>query len=158
MERNGAESSPNPRHARRRGPKPDRQYNNAHRTANANPSREQLLPMSVKLTGDTLALDSGIRGTIEEQATQLRSRFPGQAIKMTARIAEEFDQLNGHRVRFELIASLADRQQIIVREARKSAEEAMASAFRGLKSKLRQISLRTCMPNPAGQALQVAGT
>lgn len=113
--------------------------------------------MSVKLSGDTLALDHGIRTIIEEQARQLRSRFPSQAIEMAARIAEEFDQLNGHRVRFELIASLADRQQIIVREARKSAEEAMASAFRGLKGKLRQISLRACMPAPAAQALQAAG-
>ncbi len=114
--------------------------------------------MSVKLTGDTLALDRKIRGTIEELATQLRSRFPSQAIDMTARIAEEFDQLNGHRVRFELIASLTDRQQIIVREARKSAEDAMASAFRGLKGKLRRISLRACMPRAAAQTLQVAGT
>jgi ribosome-associated translation inhibitor RaiA len=121
-------------------------------------AREQVLPMSVTLTGDMLALDRGIRGAIEEQATRLRSRFPSQAIEMKARIAEEFDQLNGHRIRFELIASLADRQQIIVREARKSAEEAMASAFRGLKAKLRQISLRTRMPVSEGQALHAAGT
>jgi hypothetical protein len=152
------EPSRKPRHARRRDAKADRQRGKAHPEATSKAAREQLLPMSVKLTGDTLALDLGIRSTIEEQAVRLRSRFPSQAIEMKARIAEEFDQLNGHRVRFELIASLADRQQIIVREARKSAEDAMASAFRGLKSKLRQISLRASMPSPAGQALQVAGT
>jgi hypothetical protein len=162
-ERNGPEPSRKPRHARRRGGNANARRGNGQdkvqTKAQAKPAREQLLPLSVKLSGDTLALDRTIRSTIEEQATQLRSRFPSQAIDMTARIAAEFDQLNGHRVRFELIASLADRQQIIVREARKSAEEAMASAFRGLKGKLRQVSLRACMPGPAaGRTLQAAAT
>jgi hypothetical protein len=98
--------------------------------------------MSVEIQGDMLALDGQLCRTIRSQAEAFQARFPSHRIQLIARIAEEFDQLKGHRVRFELRTSVADRQQIIVREARKSAEDAIAAAFTEIKKKFRQMSLR----------------
>lgn len=98
--------------------------------------------MSVRISGDFLALDSRIKRLINQQAQAIQTSFPGRDYEIKARIAEEFDQLNGHRVRFELVVTSPNRQQIIVREAQKKAEAAITSAFTSLKSKLRRLGAR----------------
>ncbi|WP_200240044.1 Fis family transcriptional regulator [Lamprobacter modestohalophilus] len=98
--------------------------------------------MSVRISGDFLALDNRIKRLINQQAQAIQASFPGRDYEIGARIAEEFDQLNGHRVRFELVVTSPERQQIIVREAQKKAEESIKSAFSSLKSKLRRIGAR----------------
>jgi ribosome-associated translation inhibitor RaiA len=98
--------------------------------------------MSVRISGDFLALDQRVKKLINQHAQAIQDSFPGRRYDIQARIAEEFDQLNGHRVRVELIAISPDRQQIMVREAQKKAEESIKSAFTSLKSKLRRIGLK----------------
>lgn len=108
--------------------------------------------MSVRISGDFLALDKRIKRLINQQAQAIQSSFPGRDYEIGARIAEEFDQLNGHRVRFELVVTSPERQQIIVREAQKKAEESIKSAFTSLKSKLRRLGARRpqqATPSPA---------
>ncbi|WP_200346535.1 Fis family transcriptional regulator [Halochromatium glycolicum] len=98
--------------------------------------------MSVRISGDFLALDQRIKKLINQNAQAIQDSFPGRRYDIQARIAEEFDQLNGHRVRVELIAISPDRQQIMVREAKKKADESIKSAFTSLKSKLRRLGLK----------------
>ncbi|WP_462321174.1 HPF/RaiA family ribosome-associated protein [Halochromatium sp.] len=98
--------------------------------------------MSVRISGDFLALDNRIKRLVNQQAQAIQASFPGRDYEIQARIAEEFDQINGHRVRFELIVTSPERQQIIVREAQKKAEESIESAFSSLKSKLRRLGAR----------------
>jgi ribosome-associated translation inhibitor RaiA len=98
--------------------------------------------MTVEIQGDLLALDGTLRRRIQSQAEALQARFPSHHIDLLARLGEEFDHLSGHRVRCELRTSVAARQQIVVREARKNAEEAIAAAFGEIKKKFRQMSLR----------------
>jgi ribosome-associated translation inhibitor RaiA len=98
--------------------------------------------MSVRISGDFLALDNRIKRLINQQVQAIQASFPGRDYEIQARIAEEFDQLNGHRVRFELRVTSPERQQIIVREAQKKAEESISTAFSSLKSKLRRLSGR----------------
>ncbi|NEX15716.1 MAG: Fis family transcriptional regulator [Halochromatium sp.] len=97
-------------------------------------------------------MDKRIKRLINQQAQAIQSSFPGRDYEIGARIAEEFDQLNGHRVRFELVVTSPERQQIIVREAQKKAEESIKSAFTSLKSKLRRLGARRpqqATPSPA---------
>lgn len=98
--------------------------------------------MSVRISGDTLALDKRLRRLIESSAAAIQQSFPNRGVEVQARIAEEFDQLHGHRVRCELIATAAERQQIIVREAQKKPEDAISAAFAGLKNQLRRLRFR----------------
>lgn len=98
--------------------------------------------MSVQIQGDMLALDGNLCRTIRSQAAAFQARFPSHRIELIARIAEEFDGLKGHRVRCELRTAISDRQQIIVREARKSAEDAINAAFSEIKKKFRQTRLK----------------
>jgi ribosome-associated translation inhibitor RaiA len=99
--------------------------------------------MSVRISGDTLALDRKIVRRIERHTQALEQSFPSQEFQIQARIAEEFDQLKGHRVRCELVTTTPDRQQIIVREAHKKPEEAIDAAFAGLKPNLRRLRSRS---------------
>lgn len=108
--------------------------------------------MSVRITGDFLALDKRIKKLINQQAQAIQDSFPGRDYEIQARIAEEFDQLNGHRVRVELSVVSPDRQQIMVREAKKKAEESVRTAFTSLKSKLRRIGLKRVQQQPAPSA------
>ena len=98
--------------------------------------------MSVRITGDLLALDKRIKRLITEHAQAIHDSFPGREYGIQARIAEEFDQLKGHRVRVELIVTSPERQQIIVREANKKAEESIKAAFVALKPKLRRLGIK----------------
>lgn len=98
--------------------------------------------MSVRISGDLLALDKRLQRMIKTQAAAIQSSMPSQDISIQAKIAEEFDQLHGHRVRCELVATSAERQQVIVREAQKRPEEAIKAAFTGLKTKLRRLRIR----------------
>jgi ribosome-associated translation inhibitor RaiA len=98
--------------------------------------------MSVRISGDFLALDNRIKHLINQQAQAIQASFPDRDYEIGARIAEEFDQLNGHRVRFELVVTSPERQQIIVREARKKADESIKSAFTSLKPKLRRLGAK----------------
>jgi hypothetical protein len=105
--------------------------------------------MSVRISGDFLALDKRVKKLINQQAQAIQHSFPGRDFEIHARITEEFDQLNGHRVRVELIVQSPDRQQIIVREATKRPEESVKAAFTSLKAKLRRIGLKRAQQQPA---------
>ncbi|MCF7984735.1 MAG: HPF/RaiA family ribosome-associated protein [Thiohalocapsa sp.] len=114
--------------------------------------------MSVRVTGDTLALDRKIVGRIKRQAETLAQGFPSQELDIQARIAEEFDELRGHRVRCELVTNSADRQQVVVREASKTPEEAIDAAFSGLKTKLRRLRTRGLTKQAKETAFRPTGT
>jgi ribosome-associated translation inhibitor RaiA len=105
--------------------------------------------MSVRISGDFLALDQRIKRLINQHADTIQESFPGRDYDIQARIAEEFDQLNGHRVRVELIVTSPERQQILVREAKKKADESIKSAFTSLKSKLRRLGAKRLQQKPA---------
>lgn len=114
--------------------------------------------MSVRVTGDTLALDRKIVARIKRQAESLTQGLSGQEPEILARIAEEFDELRGHRVRCELVTHAADRQQVVVREASKTPEEAIDAAFSGLKVKLRRLRTRSLSKQGKETALRPTGT
>lgn len=114
--------------------------------------------MSVRISGDTLALDRKIVRRIKRHTEALEQSFPTQPVEIEARIAEEFDQLKGHRIRFELVTTTPDRQQIIVREAQKKAEDAIDAAFAGLKPKLRRLRTRSLGKHIRETALRATGT
>lgn len=114
--------------------------------------------MSVRISGDTLALDRKIVRRIERHTQALEQSFPSQPVEIQARIAEEFDQLKGHRVRCELVTTTPDRQQIIVREAQKRAEDAIDTAFAGLKPKLRRLRSRALGKQMKSHVLRATGT
>jgi ribosome-associated translation inhibitor RaiA len=101
--------------------------------------------MLIKIGGDTLALDGEIRRHIETEAAKLAARFPGEDLDARAIIQEEFDPLHGHRVRCELSAKMPHGRQIVVRDARKTAREAIDEVFglarRNLRRVRRQIPL-----------------
>lgn len=115
--------------------------------------------MSIRISGDLLALDASIRSIIEQQAKRLAARFPDRDIHSEARILEEFDPVRGHRVRCELRVELAGRRQIVVREARKEASEAVSAAFASIKLRLRRLT-RPLPASPVEEPpskVQVAG-
>lgn len=117
--------------------------------------------MLIKIGGDTLALDADIRRQIETEARKLAERFPDEPIEGRATIQEEFDQMHGHRIRCELCMKLAHGRQVVVRDARKSAADAInevfASARRNVR-KLRRQSMLNHAPVPAvGRVVGIAG-
>jgi ribosome-associated translation inhibitor RaiA len=114
--------------------------------------------MSVRISGDTLALDRKIVRRIRRHTEALEQSFPSRRFEIEAKIAEEFDQLRGHRVRCELLATTADRQQVIVREAQKKPEEAIDAAFAGLKPKLRRLRPRSLEKPLKDETLRPTGT
>ena len=98
--------------------------------------------MPISISGDTLALDKAIRRQIENEAQRLAERFPEEHIEARARINEEFDPLHGHRVRCELRADLGRGRQLVIREARKDAAEAIREAFGTARRSVRQMRRR----------------
>jgi ribosome-associated translation inhibitor RaiA len=114
--------------------------------------------MSVRISGDMLALDRKIVQRIKRHAEELEQSLPNRQVDIQAKIAEEFDQLHGHRVRCELVTASAERQQVIVREACKKAEEAIDTAFSGLKTKLRRLRTRSLGKQLQTSALRPTGT
>jgi len=94
--------------------------------------------MLIHIGGDTLALDKDIRRQIETEAEQLAARFPGEKFEARATIQEEFDPLHGHRVRCELAAKLGHGRQMVVRDARKTAHEAISATFGAARRNLRR--------------------
>lgn len=109
--------------------------------------------MPIQISGDTLALDKAIRRQIENEAQILADRFPGERIDAQARISEEFDPLHGHRVRCELRAKLSSGRQLVVRDARKDAAEAIREVFGTARRNVRQLRRR--MSTPAALAPMV---
>jgi ribosome-associated translation inhibitor RaiA len=109
--------------------------------------------MLIKIGGDTLALDREIRRHIETEAAKLAARFPGEELETRATIQEEFDPLHGHRVRCELSAKIAHGRQIVVRDARKTAREAIDEVFglarRNMRRVRRQIDIPRAPMQPA---------
>ncbi|NKN34152.1 HPF/RaiA family ribosome-associated protein [Marichromatium bheemlicum] len=95
--------------------------------------------MSIKIGGDTLALDADIRRQIESEAQKLEDRFTDERIETQATIQEEFDRLHGHRVRCELCIKLAQGRQVVVRDASKSANEAIAGVFGAARRSVRRV-------------------
>jgi len=114
--------------------------------------------MTVRITGDLLALDKRVQRMIRREAEAIEQSFPNRTFDIQARIAEEFDQLHGHRVRCELVATSPERQQVIVREAHKKPEDAILAAFSGLKPKLRRLRLRRFDKDAGETALRPTGT
>jgi len=108
--------------------------------------------MPIAISGDTLALDKAIRRQIESEAQRLAERFPDERIETRARIGEEFDPLHGHRVRCELRADLGHGRQLVIREARKDAAEAIREVFLVARRNIRQLR-RRIPPALGAQAL-----
>jgi ribosome-associated translation inhibitor RaiA len=102
--------------------------------------------MPITISGDTLALDKAIRRQIESEAQRLAERFPEERIEARARINEEFDPLHGHRVRCELRADLGRGRQLVVRDARKDAAEAIREVFGAARRNVRQLRRRMTSP------------
>lgn len=113
--------------------------------------REQSPPSPLHISGDTLALDRALRARLQAEASSLQDRYPDTPIRLSVKIAEEFDQRHGHRVRCELVATTDARQQVVVREAQKDPLAAIAGAFASAKRQLRRLSLR-------GSRLAIAAT
>jgi ribosome-associated translation inhibitor RaiA len=97
---------------------------------------------SVHIGGDTLALDRTVRSRVLEEAEKLQRRHPEEHIGLRVQIMEEFDRLHGHRVRCEVVATLKERRQIVVREAKKQWAEAITQAFAGAKRQIRRLRHR----------------
>ncbi len=115
--------------------------------------------MILKLGGDTLALDADIRRQVESEAQQLADRFPGERIEIQVTVQEEFDQLNGHRVRCELSAKLASCHQVLVRDAGKNASEVIHEVFVGARRNVRRVRRQTlCDIAPAAHVTAQAVT
>ncbi|NCA71618.1 MAG: Fis family transcriptional regulator [Sphingobacteriia bacterium] len=110
--------------------------------------------MLIKIGGDTLALDPDIRHQIETEAAKLAARFPEADIETQATIQEEFDPLHGHRIRCELSTKLAHGPQVIIRDARKNAQEAITQAFTAARRNLRRARGKPPLTRPP--ALQTA--
>ena len=114
--------------------------------------------MVLKIGGDMLALDATIRRQIESEAGKLRDRFPGEPIEAQFTVQEEFDPLHGHRVRCELSAKLGCGRQVLVRDARKSASEAIQEVFTAARRNVRRLRLQNMMdlsPNAQSTAHSV---
>jgi len=114
--------------------------------------------MSVRISGDFLALDKRVTSLINRHASAIHDSFPDREYEIQARIAEEFDQLNGHRVRVELVVTSPERHQIIVREAKKRPQESIDAAFLSLKPKLRRLRVKRSrqLPQTAARATPAA--
>ncbi|NEV60455.1 HPF/RaiA family ribosome-associated protein [Thiorhodococcus minor] len=115
--------------------------------------------MVLKIGGDTLALDVEIRRQIESEAQKLADRFPGERIEAQVNVQEEFDQLHGHRIRCELSAKLASGHQVLVREACKTAKEAIGEVFLSARRSMRRLRRQSMMEvaptaPPAGRQAQ----
>lgn len=102
--------------------------------------------MPITISGDTLALDKAIRRQIESEAQRLAERFPEERIEARARISEEFDPLHGHRVRCELRADFGRGRQLVIRDARKDAAEAIREVFGTARRNVRQLRRRMLAP------------
>ncbi|MFD2111816.1 HPF/RaiA family ribosome-associated protein [Thiorhodococcus fuscus] len=95
--------------------------------------------MPIKIGGDTLALDADIRRQIESEAKKFADRFPDERVDAHVTIKEEFDPLHGHRVRCELSAKLCSGRQVLVRDARKNAAEAIEEVFVSARRSVRRL-------------------
>lgn len=104
--------------------------------------------MCMKIGGDLLALDADIRHQIEAETQKLADRFPDETFDLQCSIHEEFDQLHGHRVRCELSTKLGSGRQMVVRDARKSASEAINEVFASTRRNIRRLR-RQYILNPA---------
>lgn len=105
--------------------------------------------MQIKIGGDTLALDADVRRQIESEARRLEERFRDESVEARVTIQEEFDALHGHRVRCELSARLGAGRQIVVREARKTAREAIEDVFAAARRNVRRIRRPFPLSHPA---------
>lgn len=110
--------------------------------------------MCLKIGGDTLALDADIRHQIEAETQKLADRFPDETFDLQCSIQEEFDQLHGHRVRCELSAKLGSGRQMVARDARKSASEAISEVFSTTRRNIRRLRRPYLLnPSPATQTV-----
>ncbi len=114
--------------------------------------------MLISIGGDTLALDGDIRRHIETEVAKLAARFPGEDLEARATIQEEFDPLHGHRVRCELSAKIAHGRQIVVRDARKTAKEAIDEVFGLARRNLRRMRRQISPPRNLSHGASSTGT
>lgn len=110
--------------------------------------------MCMKIGGDMLALDADIRHQIEAETQKLADRFPDETFDLQVSIQEEFDQLHGHRVRCELSAKLGSGRQMVVRDARKRASEAISEVFNTTRRNIRRLR-RPYVLNPSSSSQTV---
>ena len=119
---------------------------------------KSITPPNLHIGGDLLAMDRGLRRLIETEAHALNARFHSQNIQLRVRIATEFDPARGHQVRCEIDAAPAERRQVVVREFRKEAREAIIEAFASAKTQLQRLRRRSILPLPQAQhAAQASG-
>ena len=114
--------------------------------------------MVLKIGGDLLALDALIRRQIEAEARKFVDRFPSEPIEAQVTIQEEFDPVHGHRVRCELSAKLGAGRQVVVRDARKVAAEAISEVFSAARRNVRRLRHQTVLkrtPTPKPVAVCV---
>lgn len=111
--------------------------------------------MRIQISGDTLALDQAIRRQVEREAGALMARFPGESMDLRVRIAEELDQIHGHRVRCEVVIQAHGGRQWVVREARKDAAQSISESFRSARQNIRR-TLRRSPSAHAGVAVAAA--
>ena len=112
---------------------------------------QTIAPLNLHIGGDLLAMDRGLRRLIETEARALKARFPSQNIQLRVRIAAEFDPARGHQVRCEIDAAPAERRQVVVREFRKEARDAITQAFASAKTQLQRLRRRSILPLAQGQ-------
>jgi ribosome-associated translation inhibitor RaiA len=105
--------------------------------------------MLMKIGGDTLALDADIRRQIESEGQKLADRFPDDRIDAKVTIAEEFDSIHGHRVRCELSAKVGAGRQVVVREACKTAAEAINEVFTNARRNIRRLRRQSVLNSSA---------
>ena len=115
--------------------------------------------MLMKIGGDTLALDADIRRQIESETVKFAARFPDGQIDAHVTIQEEFDPLHGHRVRCELSAKVGFGHQVLVRDARKTAGEAIREVFNAAGRNVRRLRRQHILslvptPPPVAHAIQ----
>lgn len=114
--------------------------------------------MPIKIGGDTLALDAEIRRRIESELRTLADRFPDEQFDAHVTIQEEFDPLHGHRIRCELSAKLGSGRQMVLRDARKTAAEAISEVFGAARRSVRRLRRRDFLNlAPGAEPIQAAG-
>ena len=108
--------------------------------------------MRIQISGDTLALDRAIRRQIETEAGALTARFSREPMDLRVQIAEELDQLHGHRVRCEIRIQAGRGRQWVVREAHKAASQAIAESFKNARKTIRRTLHRSLPDAPIAAA------
>lgn len=105
--------------------------------------------MPIKIGGDMLAMNAGVRRQIEEEAEKLNGRFPGEYLDQQVTIQEEFDQLRGHRIRCELTITTGAGKQIMVRDAAKELKPLIEQVYSNARRSIVKARRQDMQSSPA---------